>query len=564
MNVKSENEFIRELLIKEAINSHLLEKVLAYQQSHQKSLLQSIIALDIIKEDDLLAQVANFLGIEHIKNINYASVDNKCLERLPAKIATRYTIIPLSISNKKIKIAVSDPFNMHTIDDIRTILNGLIEIAIAREKDIAQAIDTCYGIGAGTIDVLSAQEASVVVPVIPEYEKVFDIEGEASMSKFVNQILYDAQKERATDIHIEPFAHDIKIRYRIDGVLHDIKMPPDIKQYQSSLITRIKILSNLDIAEHRLPQDGRIKIATESGTLDLRVSIMPTPFGESINIRLLSATSLLQFNNLGFNEKNENNIKQYITKSHGIIFLTGPTGSGKTTTLYSCIQHIKKRDIKIITIEDPIEYQIEGITQIQVHPKINLTFSNGLRSMLRHDPDVIMVGEIRDEETAEIAIRAALTGHLVFSTLHTNDAAGAVTRLLDMGIESYLISSSLECIIAQRLIRILCNNCKKEMSIDKTELDRLELTMPHNGVMYTSAGCTHCDNTGYKGRTAIIEIMTVNEDIRHLINTQSSQIEIKNAARNYGMKTLREDGWRKVCNGITSLDEIIRVTQDDK
>jgi len=563
MKIKSENELVRELINTGMLTSELIEKAYEHQKKNNVCLIKSIMELKLVPIEKLLSFVAEYLHIDYVKTINIDSIDKECIEKVPPKIAFRYKLIPISFNDNKLTICLSNPFDMHMIDDIRTILNYSITVTIASEDDIYKAINEMYGVGAGTIDALSSKKQAQEVTIKQTYEKIDDITGESTIISFVNQILSDAHKSRATDIHIEPYSHDIAIRYRIDGVLHDIKVPKHIKQYQSSLITRIKIISGLDISEHRLPQDGRIKISADFGMLDMRVSIMPTPFGESINIRLLSSLELLKLEQLGFNEKKCSIIEKGIEKSHGIIFLTGPTGSGKTTTLYACLNKINKRDKKIITIEDPIEYQLEGITQIQVHPKIGLSFSNGLRSMLRHDPDVIMVGEVRDGETAEIAIRSALTGHLVFSTLHTNDAPSSIARLLDMNIEPYLISSGLEHVIAQRLVRVLCAKCKEEYKPDAKDLDLIGVKETPKKGIFRAVGCTECGNTGYKSRTAIIEIMVVNDEIRELINKKSPHNEIKTASQKHGMMTLREDGWEKVIKGITSIDEILRVTQEE-
>ena len=563
MKIKSENELVRELINNSMVTSSEVEKVYNHQKEKGVSILKSFIEMKLMSEDTLLTFVAKFLQIEYRKIIDYDSVNKDCTEKVPPKIAFRYNVIPVSLKNNKLTLCIANPFDMHMIDDMRTILNCSLNITIAPEDVIYKAINALYGVGAGTIDSMSSKVSEKTITIKQQYEKIDEITGESSIVTFVNQILFDAHKSRATDIHIEPYANDIAIRYRVDGILNDITVPKYIKNYQSSLITRIKIISGLDISEHRLPQDGRIKIATDYGTLDMRVSIMPTPFGESINIRLLSSLELLQLEQLGFNDENCALITKGISKNHGIIFLTGPTGSGKTTTLYACLNRMNKRDKKIITIEDPIEYQLEGITQIQVHPKIGLSFSKGLRSMLRHDPDVIMVGEVRDGETADISIRSALTGHLVFSTLHTNDAPSAITRLLDMDIEPYLISSGLEYVIAQRLVRILCPQCKSEHTPDKKELESIGVTIPPVSAIYKSNGCAKCNNSGYRKRTAIIEIMVINDVIRSLINKKASLHEIKDIAQKQGMKSLREDGWDKIISGMTSIDEILRVTQED-
>jgi type II secretory ATPase GspE/PulE/Tfp pilus assembly ATPase PilB-like protein len=387
---------------------------------------------------------------------------------------------------------------------------------------------------------------------------------DASIIKFVNQMLVQAVKDNATDIHIEPYEDELKVRYRVDGILYDIAIPQDIKYFKSAIVSRIKVMASLDIAEHRLPQDGRVKIKVGGEDMDLRISVLPTQFGESVDIRILSSSMLYSLENLGLLASDLEILEKLIKKPHGIIFVTGPTGSGKTTTLYACLSKLNKKDSKIITIEDPIEYQIKGITQIQVHPRIGLSFAAGLRSMLRHDPDIMMVGEVRDFETAEITIRVALTGHLVFSTLHTNDASGGITRLLDMGIEPFLVASSVECFIAQRLVRLICPGCKVKVMPDKeilrefgieNNIDKLEI--------YEGKGCESCKFTGYKSRTAIYEFLVMNEEVRNLVLHRASSDQIKKKALQSGMHTLRMDGWEKVKKGLTTLNEVIRVTEED-
>ena len=387
--------------------------------------------------------------------------------------------------------------------------------------------------------------------------------GDASVVKFVNQILLQAVQDRATDIHFEPYEKDFSIRFRIDGLLHDVRFPPSIKNFQAAIISRIKIMASLDIAEKRLPQDGRIKIRVQEKELDLRVSILPTPFGESVNIRLLSSSTFFDLGNLGLSKRDQEILERIIQKPHGIVFVTGPTGSGKTTTLYACLTKINRTERKIITIEDPIEYQMKGITQVQIQSKIGLTFAHGLRTMLRHDPDVMMVGEVRDSETAEITIRIALTGHLVFSTLHTNDAVGAVARLIDMGIEPYLISASLECLMAQRLVRVICPHCKKKVPLEEGFLNQKEFRdLAPTATVHVGSGCEVCKHTGYLGRTAIYEIVAIDESLRQLISLGAPTTEIKQKALQNGMRTLRQDGWEKVLQGVTTPQEVIRVTQE--
>ncbi|MFC1755484.1 GspE/PulE family protein, partial [Thermoproteota archaeon] len=419
-----------------------------------------------------------------------------------------------------------------------------------------------YGLGAETLEkMVSEREEEEVDSKAQKTEDLDSLTEEASVIKFVNQILLKAVEERATDIHIEPFEDELKVRFRIDGILYPTTIPATIKYFHSAIISRVKIMSQLNIAERRLPQDGRMKVKVQNYELDLRVSVVPTVFGESVQIRILSQQSSLVLEKLGLARSNLDVIDSVIHLSHGIIFVTGPTGSGKTTTLYASLKKINSNKVKIITIEDPVEYQLLGVTQIQVQSKIGLTFAQGLRSVLRHDPDVLMVGEVRDYETAEIAIRSALTGHLVFSTLHTNDAAGAVTRLLDMGVEPFLVSSSLECIVAQRLVRTICPSCRTKIKPDKKLLQELHLDAGKSLELFEGKGCEICKFTGYKGRTAIHEVLRMNEDIRQMVIEKASSQVIKRKAVEQGMKTLIQDGWQKVVEGMTTISEVVRVTQ---
>jgi len=424
-----------------------------------------------------------------------------------------------------------------------------------------------YGVGADTLEKMMTETPGVQEEMKLSLHDTKDIEElteDASIINFVNQILLQAYKDRATDIHIEPYEGELKVRYRIDGILYDTTIPPTIKHFQSAIVSRIKIMSELNIAERRLPQDGRIKVKVRNEELDLRVSVLPTAHGESVDIRILPTSMLFGLKRLGLLKQDLDLIENVITRPHGIIFVTGPTGSGKTTTLYACLNKLNTKDKKTITIEDPVEYRMDGITQIQVLPKIGLDFAAGLRSMLRHDPDIMMVGEVRDYETAEITIRAALTGHLVFSTLHTNDAPGAVTRLLDMGVEPFLASSAIICIVAQRLVRIICPKCKRVVKLDKVTEKGLGIPVAKTKgkKFYAGKGCENCKFTGYKGRTAIYEIMELGEPIKDLILKKASADQIRKKAISLGMRTLRIDGWKKVLMGITTPDEIVRVTQE--
>ncbi|HBU08938.1 MAG TPA: hypothetical protein DEA99_07150 [Candidatus Omnitrophica bacterium] len=452
-------------------------------------------------------------------------------------------------------------------DEIRTQLGYDIAMVLSPAEDIADALKRNYGLAAETLEGISSEGSTGASSLEISAEAVEDIEklaGDASVIKLVNQIILEGWKKRSTDIHIEPYRGGVHLRYRIDGLLYDANVPPEIKNFLSAIISRIKIMSNLNIVERRLPQDGRAVVRIQEHMLDLRISTIPTPFGESLVIRLLPANMLFSLEKLGLPKKDLQTFEMLIQKPHGVIFVTGPTGSGKTTTLYTCLSRINTRDRKIITIEDPIEYEMSGITQIQVIPEIGLDFARGLRSILRHDPDVIMVGEVRDLETAEIAIRVALTGHLVFSTLHTNDAASGITRLIDIGLEPYLLSSSVEAFIAQRLIRVICSNCKYE---DKSAPDELRLEIARESGLavsevkvYRGKGCASCNSTGFFGRTAIYEILLLDDEVRSLVVKKTPSHQIKKLAVSKGMRTLRQDGWQKVLSGITTPEEIMKVT----
>jgi type II secretory ATPase GspE/PulE/Tfp pilus assembly ATPase PilB-like protein len=432
---------------------------------------------------------------------------------------------------------------------------------LAGEKDILEAIKEHYGVGADTVDQLMTGRDPVEERL--SSAEIIDADGsDASISRFLNQILLQAYRDHATDVHIESFEDEVRIRYRIDGVLYDINAPGNLRFFRDVLTSRIKIMANLNIAEKRLPQDGRFTVHAEGQDLDLRVSFLPTPLGESVVIRILNSVRLLSFEDLGFTGVERGLFSQLLQKPHGIVFVTGPTGSGKTTTLYTCLASVNKEDIKIITVEDPVEYHLKGVVQVQTAATIGLTFAATLRSMLRHDPDILMVGEVRDSETAAITIQAALTGHLVFSTLHTNDAASGITRLLDMGIEPYLIASSVECFMAQRLIRFLCPQCRVAMPVDQTVARAFQLDEKEkHTTVYEVKGCKFCRMTGYQGRGAIAEFLLMNDEIRHLVTSRATAAAIKSCAVSFGMKTMLEHGWEKVKLGLTSPSEVLRVIQ---
>ncbi|MBU1147001.1 MAG: Flp pilus assembly complex ATPase component TadA [Candidatus Omnitrophica bacterium] len=554
------------LIQKGLISRRELDKGLKEHEKTGLFLGTTLVRLGFISEEELYPVLAEQLTIKYVK-LREISIDPKILEKVPARYACHYRLMPVKFDKDILSVAVSDPLDIRSLDDLRLLLGCDVVGLLATESDITEAIRKYYGIGAETIEEIvdTGEMAKDIELSAKKTEDIEDLAEDASIIKFVNQILVQAVKDRVTDIHIEPYEDELKVRYRVDGVLYDIPIPQNIKYFQAAIVSRIKIMASLDIAERRLPQDGRIKIKVGGEELDLRISILPTQFGESVDIRLLSGAMLYSLKNLGLSSYDQKITEGLIKKPHGIIFVTGPTGSGKTTTLYACLSKINNKDKKIITIEDPIEYQLKGVTQIQIHSRIGLTFAAGLRSMLRHDPDIMMVGEVRDFETAEITIRVALTGHLVFSTLHTNDAAGGMARLLDMGVEPYLAASSIECFAAQRLVRLICPNCKVEKRPDKEILKEFGINEKNISklVIYEGKGCESCKFTGYRGRTGIYEFLLMHEEIRELVLRRSSADQIKKKALELGMCTLRMDGWEKVKKGLTTIDEVIRVTKED-
>jgi type II secretory ATPase GspE/PulE/Tfp pilus assembly ATPase PilB-like protein len=441
-----------------------------------------------------------------------------------------------------------------------------IEWVLVPRGQLLRAVKSVYGVGAETFEEILANAKTYEEAV--DREQAQDIttdDPEASVVKFVNQIIREAIVERATDIHVEPLENDLRIRYRIDGILHEVAVPPQLRVLQSAIISRLKVMAHMDIAERRLPQDGRINLTTQAGAIDVRVSTIPTVNGESISLRLLSRSETLAFglDRLDMSAEQIAIVKKLLVQPNGIILVTGPTGSGKSTSLYSFLTTINQPTRRIITVEEPVEYRLQGVSQIDVKPEIGLTFANGLRAILRQDPNIVMVGEIRDFETAEIAIRAAMTGHLVFSTLHTNDAVSGITRLLDMGIEPFLLASVVRAFIAQRLVRTICPDCKTETSY---EVDYLrEIGAPFaDDVLCKGTGCDHCRQTGYRGRAAIYEVCTITEGLRRLVVKKATGTELKNRATKDGMQTLRQDGWRRVMRGQTTIEEVVRVTQADE
>jgi general secretion pathway protein E len=491
------------------------------------------------------------------------------INQLPINFAKRYLLLPVGREGDAVVLAAADPATLGPIDDVRLLLRKPVRVVVAPGPVILDAINRVYDMASGSaselMDGLDEERLDLVATDLEEPRDLLDADDEAPIIRLVNSLLFQAAKDRASDIHIEPFERDLTVRFRIDGILYDIISPP--KRFQPVIISRVKIMAGLNIAEKRLPQDGRIRIRLAGKDIDIRVSTVPTAFGERVVMRLLDkSTTVLQMEELGLAGLKLETVNKLIRQSHGIILVTGPTGSGKTTTLYAALSKINTTDKNIITIEDPIEYQLHGVGQIQVNPKIELTFASGLRSILRQDPDVIMVGEIRDLETAEIAIQAALTGHLVFSTLHTNDSFGAMTRLLDMGIEPFLVSSSVIAVMAQRLVRRVCAACREPYQPSREELEELGIApqrLMGRTIYKAGEGCPQCKRTGYRGRTGIHELLVVDDEVRSLVMKNADAATIRRAATARGMNTLREDGADKVIEGFTTIEEILRVTQED-
>jgi len=490
----------------------------------------------------------------------------KLMELLSPKLAFQYHVIPIRMEEGQIYYAVSDPFDPTMLQAVLFNATHPPLFALADRDEIDKALNVMYGLGAEMLEGVARDEEESSETA----EKDIDTsDQEASVIKFVNKVILEAYKSRATDIHFEPQEHELRIRYRIDGMLYKAPMPEHLKNYQSAIISRIKVMAKMNIAERRLPQDGRINVRIEGKEIDIRVSTVPTVYGESVSLRLLTRDrQKITLTELGYPERERAAVEQIINKPHGIFLVTGPTGSGKSTTLYACLQQINHPTKRIITIEDPVEYEIEGINQIPIRPEIGLTFATGLRHILRQDPNVIMVGEIRDLETAEIAIRAALTGHLVFSTLHTNDAPSAFTRLIDMGIEPFLVASSVEAVLAQRLVRLVCPECRKEQEFDYAYLRSKQFPFDifPNPKFYRGEGCEACRFLGYQGRTGIYELLIVTEDIRHLIMNRAPASEIRERAVAAGMKTLRQAGWYRTQDPErpTTVEEVLRVTQTEE
>lgn len=546
-----------------------LEEALAYQLEKGGRLGEVLLHLRLLKEEQVLEALAQQFQMAWLPQLDAATIDHELIKKVPIAFCRRYRVLPLRQEDGVILAASTDPLETVALDDLRLLLAKPIKPILTTGVALLASLNRAYDevaspAGAEEVmeDIAASESLDQLAHELDEPQDLLDATDEAPIIRLVNSVLFQAVRQRASDIHFESFERGLVVRYRIDGVLYPVLTPP--KHLQASIIARLKIMAGLNIAEKRLPQDGRFAIRTAGKDVDLRVSVLPTSHGERVVLRLLEKENrLLNLSEMGFSKERLSVIHQLIQLAHGIILVTGPTGSGKTTTLYAALSQINAPDKNIITVEDPVEYQLLGVGQMQVNPKINLTFATGLRSILRQDPDVIMIGEIRDRETAEIAIHASLTGHLVFSTLHTNDAASAATRLIDMGIEPFLVASSVVAVLAQRLLRKICPDCKRPYKPNTEELDRLELEPDSKIMLYRGAGCAACSQTGYRGRTGIFELMVLDDDIRRLIGGKADSTAIKQAAIAKGMVTLKQEGAERVIQGHTTVEEVMRITQQE-
>jgi len=531
---------------------------------------EAAVELGFVSEDIALQALGDEIGLAFV-DLSEMDTEHSVLNDFPLKFVHRESLFPIHQVDGVLVVATSDPFNLYPLDELEVVTGKSVVPVLATRDEIAKLIKTHLGVGSETIDGLIAQKEEAEVELLDQIEsdgsELSEMAQEPSVVRLVNEILVEAIESRASDVHVESQESGIRIRYRIDGVLHPQPVPAEITRFQAAIISRLKIMARLNIAERRLPQDGRIKLRIAGREVDVRVSVIPMIHGEGIVLRLLDKSSIeFSLTKLGLESELYATFHELIRLPHGIILVTGPTGSGKTTTLYSALLEIRSQSTKIITTEDPVEYQLEGINQIQVHSKIGLTFSHSLRSILRHDPDIILVGEIRDLETAVNAIQASLTGHLVFSTLHTNDSAGAFTRMTDMGVEPFLVSSTVAAVMAQRLVRVLCPECKEQYQPSPQDLPADFPAEATRGgqPLYRAVGCRACRQVGYRGRIGIFELLVSSEKIRQITRERSSAWEVHKAGVEEGMRTLRQDGWLKVLAGTTSLDELVRATRGEE
>ena len=565
------NQTIEEILLSDGtVDREIIDEALARKEGpdREKQMGDILLGMGVINQEQYRRALSRQLDLPYLDSLSEEMVDKEIISRVPLNFLLAHQLIPLKEEGGLVTVAMANPLEVQPLDDLRLLLEKEVRPVVCAPDEVVRIANRSYGHADGAAEAMlegmEEEEAPELVTFSDQAEDLLDIATKAPVIKLVNLILFEAVKARASDIHIEPYEKELRVRYRIDGILYNAITPS--KQYQSAITSRVKIMANLNIAEKRLPQDGRIKIKITDREIDLRVSLIPISFGERIVLRLLDRSAqLYSLHDLGMTDDRLAIFSRLIKLTHGIILVTGPTGSGKTTTLYAALSNVNSKEQNIITVEDPVEYQIPGIGQIQINPKIGLTFANGLRSILRQDPDIVLIGEMRDHETAEIAIQASLTGHLVFSTLHTNDAAGAITRLLDMGVEPYLVSSSVVGIMAQRLVRTICPHCRESYHPREEQIREIGLTMEDipEETLYRGTGCDKCFQSGYMGRSGIFEILLVDEDIRRMVLERTNTGVIKKEALKKGMLTLRMDGARKVAEGMTTVEEVIRVTQED-
>ena len=528
---------------------------------------RALVELGVITEEASLRALAEELGMRFVE-IKKEQIDRELLMQFPTSAVFRHSLLPLQRHNGSVVVATSDPFNLESLEELSAVSGFHLDPVLACRVDVVEMIKDYLGVGGDTLGELVAQRTADGIEVLgdspEESGDLAEMAEAASVIKLVNELLIEALEQGASDVHVEPQENNLTIRFRVDGLLRVQPVPASISQFFAAIVTRLKIMSRLNIAEKRLPQDGRIKLKISGREIDVRVSIIPMVHGEGVCLRLLDKGRMtFDLANVGMPAEMAKTFRSMISMPHGIVLVTGPTGSGKTSTLYSALNEIKDPTVKIITVEDPVEYQNPGISQIQVHSKVGLTFAAGLRSILRHDPDVVLIGEIRDAETAQSAIQASLTGHLVFSTLHTNDAPGAFTRLIDMGVEPYLVASSVEGVLAQRLVRRLCKHCRKPVRLPREALPEDYPGTEAEAIMYEPGGCRECRDAGYSGRMAIFELLHKDAEIGRLCVAHASTLEIREYALKCGMITLRQSGYERVRDGSTSLDEVLRITKGD-
>lgn len=547
------------------LDSDRIQEVLA-DRTPEGGLVEAAVRIGGLRESEFLAKIAPLVGMRFV-SLAQLEPNPEAVARLPARCVFQYGVVPLGHEDGELTVVTSDPFDTGMADGLRLAVGGPIKLCLGTRDEISKAARKYYGVGAEVVEKMMA-DGRFDADADADLNKadLSEMGQEASVVRFVNQIIAEADRQGATDIHFEPMENELRIRYRIDGLLHKVDVPAQLNRLKAAITSRLKVMANLDIAEKRMPMDGRIGIRVNGQDVDIRVSTMPTVYGESVSLRLLQKSeNFVRLGELGMHEDDQALIEKIIHRPNGIVLVTGPTGSGKSTSLYAFLHEINRMDVRILTAEDPIEYEMPGVNQVAVKSDIGLSFARILRAFLRQDPDIVMVGEIRDAETAEIAINASLTGHLVLSTLHTNDAAGAFVRLVDMGVEPFLVASAVAAVMAQRLVRRLCVSCRKPEPFDEERFGRIDLPPKIRDIreVFVPVGCDQCSQTGYRGRGGIFELLHVTEELESMIIARHSSSDIRQKAIEAGMRTLRDDGWRKILDGVTTVEEVLRVTEEN-